>query len=292
MVDKAPTLRAALVGKSISRSLTPAMHEAEGRALGLDYVYNSIDTDVETNCDLSLSSILEQAQHEGFVGLNITHPYKIEILEYLDDLSDNARKLGAANTVVFQAGKRIGYNTDFTGFVISYRQSLADAPNDRVLLLGAGGAGVAVGFALIECGIRELLVYDTDTIRAHGLVTKLKAHHPTVDIYCSQSLAQAVSSGLCGIVNATPMGMADYPGTAIPLDLLSPYLWVTEIVYFPYETKLLAHARALGCRVMSGAGMAVWQAVHAFKLFTGHSPNPDRMASTFSRQLSRSERNL
>jgi len=283
MADSGSILRAALVGQGISRSLTPAMHVAEGRAQGLGYSYDLIDTGTARYRNHSLSRIVEQAQTDGFVGLNITHPYKIEILQYLDDLSDNARKLGAVNTVVFREGKRIGHNTDYSGFAASYRLALGDAAKDRVLLLGAGGAGVAVGFALLECGIRELLIYDADSARANGLSVKLQAHHPTVDIHCPQTLEQAVSLGLSGVVNATPMGMANHPGSALPLDLLSAAFWVADIVYFPHETELLARASALGCRVMAGCGMAVWQAVHAFELFTGCAANSGRMAATFNR---------
>ena len=278
-------LRAALVGQGISRSMTPAMHVAEGRAQGLRYSYDFIDTGMQPYCTHSLSRIVDHAQADGLVGLSITHPYKIEILQHLDDLSANARKLGAVNTVVFRDGKRTGHNTDYSGFVASYRLALNDAVKDRVLLLGAGGAGAAVGFALLDCGIRELLVYDADSNQAHKLVEKLQAHHLPVDIHCPQTLEQPVLRGLSGVVNATPMGMANYPGSALPLDLLTPAFWVTDIVYFPHETELLARARALGCRVMAGSGMAVWQAVHAFELFTGYSASPERMAATLNRLI-------
>ena len=283
MVDNGLAIRAGLVGQGISQSLTPVMHEVEGRAMGLEYFYHLIDTETRTYSGLSLSDIVEQAQRDGLVGLNVTHPYKIEIVDLLDGLSEEARKLGAVNTVVFRGGKKFGYNTDFSGFATSFRLTMDGMPKDRVLLLGAGGAGAAVGFALLDLGVRELLVYDTDCASAQNLVRKLQTHHPSTSILNPESLAHAVSLGLSGIVNATPMGMVNYPGSAFPLELLSQRYWVADVVYFPLETELLAKAKALGCQLMSGAGMAVGQAVCAFELFTRQSANPERMALTFNR---------
>ena len=275
-------VRVGLVGCNISASLTPAMHMAEGRAIGLNYEYNLVDMKSSTYRDFSLAEIMEQFQSQGYAGLNITHPFKVEVLQYLDGLSDGAKKIGAVNTVLFCGGRRIGYNTDFSGFQQSYNLTLGDAPKDRVLLLGAGGAGAAVGAALLEIGVRELIIFDALSARALDLVEKLCRNYPSAKIVCSSDLAKIVSVPLDGVVNTTPMGMKDSPGSALPFGLLSPKNWVADIVYFPSETSLLAYAKSLGCRVMPGVGMALWQAVDAFYLFTGRRANSKRMALVLS----------
>ena len=142
-----------LVGKGIQLSRSPAMHEAEGRRLGVDYEYRLLDVEQMGPNPPSLAEIVRRAEREGFSGLNVTHPYKQEIVGHLDRLSDNARAIGSVNTVVLSNGERAGHNTDLWGFREAFLQELGDAKQDRVLLLGAGGAGAAVAHALLDIGV-------------------------------------------------------------------------------------------------------------------------------------------
>lgn len=270
-------LRAGLVGRGIGGSRTPAMHMAEGAALGIAYDYARFDMDERPG---TLADVLEQAETAGFAGLNVTFPYKVEVIGLLDDLSDNARALGAVNTVVFRDGRRCGHNTDMWGFAESFRRGMVGAPVRAVLLLGAGGAGMAVGHALLSIGARTLWVHDTDETRAENLARDLKARFGAGRARVANGLA-GLAPGLDGVVNATPVGMDKLPGCAFPTALLRADLWVADIVYFPLETALLSAARAVGCRVLPGSGMAVFQAVRAFELLTGLAPDPDRMRATF-----------
>jgi len=152
---------------------------------------------------------------------------------------------------------------------------------DRVVQFGAGGAGAAVAYALLTLGAGEVIIIDTDDHRARKLAAALHERfgpgRASTGIPAVEALARAD-----GVVNTTPLGMAKYPGMAVPADLLRPDLWVADIVYFPLETELLCQARARGCRTMSGGGMAVFQAVGAFRLFTGLEPNAERMLRHFS----------
>ena len=274
-------IRVALVGEDISASLTPAMHGAEGKELGLHYSYRLIDTNSNATKIQSLAEIIAKAQSNGYAGLNITFPYKIQVLQCLDKISRNTKMLGAANTVVFSGDRKIGYNTDITGFYESFRREMSGAIKDRVLLLGAGGAGVAVAFALANLGVRELLIYDIDADQTKTLINKVRLHQTSMSIDCINSLEKSILTELNGVVNATPMGMVKYPGSAFPLNLLTPSMWVADIVYFPLETELLVTAQTTGCRVMNGAGMAIFQAVHAFELFTGLKANVNRFIEKF-----------
>lgn len=265
-------LRVGLVGRSIALSRTPAMHVAEGRALGLDYRYKLLDVDAMTPAR-SLGEILDWAEGEGFAGLNVTFPFKREVMQHLDVLSEAAQKVGAVNTVVFDRAGRRGHNTDFWGFTQSLRAGLGGADFGAVLLLGAGGAGGAVAHGLRELGARDLYIYDNDEDASAALALELGAR-------AVRDPAE-VAGAVTGIVNATPMGMAKLPGMAIDAGLITPRHWVSDIVYFPRETALLAAARAKGCRVLDGSGMAVFQAVRAFHLFSGLQPDPTRMRATF-----------
>jgi shikimate dehydrogenase len=269
-------LRLGLVGRGIQLSRTPRMQEAEARAHGLDCRYQLLDTDAGTAG--SLAEIVSRAEAEGFAGLNVTYPYKEAAVPLLDTLSDAARTVGAVNTIVFRDGVRRGHNTDFWGFAESVRRGLPDAAMGTVLLVGAGGAGRAVAHALRELGAGEILVADTRAEAAGALARTLADAGARAAVMNDLAAAAGAADG---IVNATPVGMAKLPGTPLDPALLQPRHWVADIVYFPLETPLLAAARARGCTTLSGEGMAVFQAVRAFELFTGRRANPERMRSSF-----------
>lgn len=270
-----------LIGAGIQASLSPAMHEREGAAHGLDYAYRLIDLDVLGLSAAALPDLLASAEREGFSGLNITYPCKQAVIEYLDELSGDARAIGAVNTVLLRGGRRVGHNTDWSGYAESFRRALPDVRREKVALFGAGGAGAAVAHALLTLEVRELVVVDSDAARSASLVDALRRRFGAARAIAIDDVAAAMH-GADGMVNATPVGMEKFPGLPLPADLLSPDLWVSDIVYFPLETQLLKEAKARGCRTMPGAGMAVFQAAHAFSLFTGLAADADRMLAHFA----------
>jgi len=271
---------AGLIGSGIQASRTPALHEHEGDAQGMRYLYRLIDIDALKLDINALPHLLESAQHCGFTGLNITFPCKQAVIPLLDELSEEARGIGAVNTVVFKDGKRIGHNTDCLGFAEGFQRGLDNAPRRHVVQLGAGGAGAAVAHALLSAGVEQLSVFEVEPLRAQGLVDNLNNHFGAGRARVGLDLPGAVAEA-DGVVNTTPVGMTKLPGTPLPVELLRPELWVAEIIYFPLETELLKHARALGCRTLDGTTMAVFQAVKAFELFTGQSADAARMMTHF-----------
>ena len=276
------SILAGLIGAGIQASRTPSLHEHEGDAQGIRYLYRLIDLDaLQMNLD-DLPGLLSAAQCTGFTGLNITFPCKQAVIPLLDDLSAEARGIGAVNTVVFQDGKRIGHNTDCLGFAEGFRRGLTDVARRRVVQMGAGGAGAAVAHALLSEGVEQLSIFDVDQGRAQSLADNLNQHFPNSPARAGSDLpaAMAVADGL---VNTTPMGMTKLPGMPVPKALLREAMWVAEIVYFPLETELLREARALGCRTLDGGTMAVFQAVKAFELFSGVVADAARMQAHFSR---------
>ena len=274
---------AGLVGSGIGPSLTPALHEHEGDAQGMRYLYQRLDLDVLGLGADDVGRVLDAARLAGFRGLNLTHPVKQAVLPHLASLADDAAALGAVNTVVLTPAGAMGHNTDWSGFARSLRSGLPGAALDKVVLLGAGGAGAAVAHALVRVGVGHLVVADADGARADALAASLRA-----DLGASASTAApdgvpSALSGADGLVHATPTGMAAHPGSPVPLEVLEPGLWVADIVYRPLETPLVRAARARGLRVLDGGGMAVGQAVDAFRLFTGAEPDADRMLAHFTR---------
>jgi shikimate dehydrogenase len=267
-----------LIGSGIGPSLSPALHEREADRQGLRLVYRLIDIDTLAVPPEAVGDLLRAARDLGFDGLNITHPCKQLVIEHLDALAPQAEALGAVNTVVFEDGRAVGHNTDVTGFAASFARGLPDAPLERVVQLGAGGAGAAVAHATLTLGAERVTVVDALPERAAALAGSLNrafgegraaAAPPERQ---NELLAQAD-----GIVHATPTGMAAHPGLPLPAELLHSGLWVAEVVYRPLETELLRTARALGCATLDGGGMAAFQAADAFRLFTGREPDAARM---------------
>ena len=268
-----------LVGRGIQSSRSPIMHEREGARLGIRYRYVLIDFDALELPDSALGDIVDAAQRLGFAGLNVTHPFKQSVAALLTRLADDAAVIGAVNTVVFATAERVGYNTDSGGFAESFSESMAGCSLRNVLQLGAGGAGMAVAHALFKLGAEKLSVFDTDASRSQNLAATLRGRMgKVVEVVPSATAAIEQAEG---IVNATPVGMVKYPGMPIRAELLSPRQWVAEIIYFPAETELVRRARALGCRVLTGTGMAVYQAVLSFKLFAGVSADRTAMSGHF-----------
>jgi len=265
-----------LIGAGIQRSLTPAMQEEEARAQGLRLHYQLIDLDLSGSDAVALPTLLAAARVMGFAGLNITYPCKQAVIPLLDELSDEARAMGAVNTAVFRDGRATGHNTDGSGWRWGFERDLPGADLSRVVLLGAGGAGSAIAHAALRMGAKSLVLVDSDTARAGELAERLNAIYGGRRAIFTADTAAALA-GASGLIHATPTGMDKLPGLPLPADLLRPARWVSEIVYFPLETALLRAARAIGCRVATGAGMAVGQAVGAFRHFTGREPDAARM---------------
>jgi shikimate dehydrogenase len=273
-----------LIGSGIQRSLTPAMHEEEARHHGLRLHYQLIDLDVTGATVDALPTLISAVRTMGFAGLNITYPCKQAVIPLLDDLSEEARAMGAVNTVVNQGGKLIGHNTDGSGWSWGFSRTLPNADLARVVLLGAGGAGSAIAHAVLRLGAAQLTVVDSDGPRAAALAESLNRLYGAGRVGSTTDVAAAMATAT-GLIHATPTGMDKLPGLPLPEALLRPELWVAEIVYFPLDTALLKAARARGCATVNGGTMAVGQAIGAFELFTGLKADPVRVEAHFKRML-------
>jgi shikimate dehydrogenase len=276
VTDRKRAILVGLIGTNLQFSRAPEIHMREGICNGLQYIYRLIDlTALDLGMD-ALPGLLKAAEQLGFNGFAVTHPCKEVVIPHLSELSDAARRLGAVNTIVFKDGRSIGHNTDWVGFAEAFRHDMASVKTDRVIQLGAGGAGKAVAHALLSCGVKHVALSVRNPDRARPVLDGLAARHGADRISIVGNLAEEVAAA-DGIVNGTPIGMAAYPGMPFPTTLLRADLWVADLIYSPAETKLLRAARALGARTSNGTGMLIFQAAEQFRLFSGIEPDLKRM---------------
>lgn len=276
----AGAINAGLIGRGIAKSESPAIHSREAAAQGIDLHYDLIDFDVLKLADDALGAKLQQLADLGFSGVNITHPFKQAVMPLLDEVEATAKALGAVNCVSLRDGKKVGSNSDWLGFSFLMQQELPGVSLERVALVGAGGAGSATAYALLHMGVGELRIFDADQERAEVLAARLEGVSSTSRIVCKSDAAGAIL-GADGIVQASPIGMAAYPGTPFDPDMLSARQWLADIIYFPRETEIVRVASARGLRVAGGAAMAVGQAGLPFSIFTGAEPDLERMFAEF-----------
>lgn len=274
-----------LIGTNIGKSLSPFLHEDAFAAAGVIGHYHLMDVSVLQG--RRLEDLLGAARTAGFAGVNVTHPFKEAVIPLLGTVAAEAREIGAVNTVVFdQNGGTTGHNTDCSGFRQAFIEALGeDAARDRaVLLLGSGGAGRAVAFALMSLGVATLKVFDQDAARATGLCADLIKRFGAGRCELLSD-PEAAAASVAGIVNATPVGMAGYAGVPLPTRVIQPTQFVADVIYTPIDTEFVLAARGKGCRTMNGGGMCVHQAVDAFRHFTGWAPDVERMRRRFETAL-------
>lgn len=252
-----------LLGSPIAHSATPAAQEAAARAAGIEAHYHLVDVAGAGRDDLA--AMLDGIRRLGFSGINVTFPYKEAVVPLLDGLSEQAAAMGAVNTVVVDDGRLIGHNTDASGFATAYRRLGRQDGDKPVAIIGAGGVGKAIAFALAGSGVSRLGLYDTDRGKVEALAAALGKRAQTM-IFDS---AEAAAEGAAGIVNGTPIGMLPNRDMPIEARAIRASQWVADAVYNPLWTPLLKAAQTAGATVMTGRELAIHQAVDAFRLFTG-----------------------
>jgi shikimate dehydrogenase len=273
-----------LIGTKLQFSRAPEIHMQEGELSGIRYIYRLVDMAALGLGINDIPALLVSAQQLGFNGLSVTHPFKESIIPHLTELSDDAARLGAVNTVIFRKGSSIGHNTDWFGFAASFRRDMAHVKTDRVIQLGAGGAGKAVAHGLLSCGVKHVALSVRNPDKVRPIVEFLASRHGASRISIVDNLAEEIAAA-DGIVNATPIGMDAYPGSPLAASFLRRDLWVVDIIYSPSETEFLKSARAVGARASNGTGMFVFQAAEQFRLFSGTQPNVERMEDHIARIL-------
>jgi shikimate dehydrogenase len=270
-----------LIGSPIAASAAPAMHDLAAEALGVRCHYQLIE--VAGADQAGLRALLDGVRRLGFAGVNVTFPYKEAVLPLLDELSPRAREIGAINTIVVRDGRLVGYNTDTSGFERAIGDFVKTSGNRAVALIGAGGVGKAIAFALANLGVAELRIIDTERAKAAQLVRQLEGRQAA---RVFDRIEDAVD-GVAGVINGTPVGMLPDRGMPVPETLLHGGMWVADAVYTPLWTPFLVAAKAKGAAVMSGRDLAIHQAADAFELFTGLKPSITAMGNAFDGVMAR-----
>jgi len=278
-IPQSKKLLTGLIGAPIAHSASPAMHEQAAAALGLRGHYQLIEVAGASRAELAM--MLEGVRRLGFAGVNVTFPYKEAIVGLLDELAPAAAAMAAVNTVVVKDGRLVGHNTDTTGFARAAAPLVETSGHGTVAVVGAGGVGKAIAFALAGLNVSGIRIFDTERERADKLAKLLPRHE---GIVVADSVEHALD-GAVGLVNGTPVGMLPSRATPVQATLLHEGLWVADAVYSPLLTPLLVSAQAKGARIMTGRELAIYQAADAFELFTGLAPSVDVMGDAFDRVM-------
>lgn len=258
-------IRLGLIGDNIARSQSPRLHVEAGRLCGLDVTYESL---IPRDIGLAFAEMFERCAADGFRGINVTYPYKEEVMARIDVPDPLTARIGACNTVLFGNARPRGFNTDHTGFVSAFRAGFGPASPGVVAMTGAGGVGKAIAFALARLGAVELRLCDTDLAKATRLSRILCDAHSAMRVVALADLEEA-TTGADGVVNCTPIGMNGYPGTPFEPLHLEGAAWAFDAVYTPVDTEFLQIAANAGLSVMSGWELFFHQGLDAFRLFTG-----------------------
>ena len=262
------SVKLGLIGDNIASSSAPRLHKLAAAQHGFDLTYDLI---IPKTFGFDFDQAFDYVQSEGFNGVNITLPYKERAFPYVAVKEPSIAELGSVNTVCFNDQSPLGHNTDFTGFLKSYRSVRGDQPTGHVLLIGAGGVGRSIAYAMLELGASSVAILDHDHVKAQRLSDELNA--------LTKSQANGIASAIdaqsippCdAVINCTPAGMVGYGGLPLPEDAFpADFEWAFDAVYQPVDTPFKRLAESKGAQFISGFELFFYQGVDAFLIFTGH----------------------
>ncbi|HSA77909.1 MAG TPA: shikimate dehydrogenase [Nitrospirota bacterium] len=272
-----------IFGYPVEHTFSPGMHNAAFKKLGMDACYVPFSVHPER-----LGEAARSILPLGLGGLNVTVPHKEKIIPYLDELSEEARLIGAVNTIEVRQGRLVGHNTDGRGFLRSLKENAGFSPKGKkVLILGSGGAARAVGFSLALFGAGKIVIRDIDIHKADLLVNDIreKTGADAEFIQDDESLAEHAVDADC-LINATPLGLKRTDPLPINSEHILKKHLVCDLVYNPSETMLLRAAKSRGAKRLAGRGMLLYQGVIALEIWTGKKAPVQIMKNALSRQIS------
>jgi len=263
--EDACDLKLGLIGDNIAPSRAPLLHEMAGKLSNLTISYERL---VPRELGAGFEEIFSSCEANGFRGINVTYPYK-ELAAGMVKIADPVvRAMGAVNTIIFEPSGPMGFNTDYSGMISAYRGVRGNLAAGRVCMIGAGGVGKAVAFALLKLGLEQLWIVDLDRPKAENLAARLKAVSPGTPVSVADDTA-AIAPHADGLVNCTPVGMVGHEGTPLPRSQMRRGQWAFDAVYTPLETQFLLDATAEGLTVISGYELFIHQGVDAWQIFAG-----------------------
>lgn len=254
-----------IIGWPVQHTLSPAMHNAAFEALSLDYCYVPFPVSPH-----DLKDAIRAIRALNIRGINVTVPHKETVIRYLDQVDPGASFIGAVNTIVNTEGSLTGYNTDGKGFMQSLSENRINLANKDILIIGAGGAARAVGYALVQ-QVKSVSLFGRTKVRVQKLADDL--HRIKKNALLCNDLSALAKYHM--IINATPLGLKDDDPLPLDTSSLRPGQIVYDLIY--KKTRLLDVASGKGCIAFDGLGMLLWQGVSAFELWTGQKPDVDIM---------------
>jgi len=264
----------ALLGHPVGHSLSPLMHSAALKVLHLAGRYEAWDVS-------DLGEAVGRLRREGFRGASVTIPFKREVMAFLDDLDEQARSIGAVNTLIRQGNRFLGTNTDWEGLVRALRR-VTEIKGKPVVVIGAGGTARAALYGLLREGGNPVVVNRTE---AHGRQLAAEFGCPFYPLAAIGELEGEV------LINTTPLGMTpNTDASPVPAAVLRRFRLVADVIYNPLRTRLLREAQLAGCAVLSGVEMFVEQGAAQFRLWTGQEPPVDIMGQVVREELEKAER--
>jgi shikimate dehydrogenase len=284
--------RFGVIGHPISHSLSPLMHKTAYSMLGLECTYDSFDVSPET-----LAESMRDFASKGFCGLNVTIPHKEAVAKQMHELSDEAKAVGAANTILFENGRLRGENTDVYGVAASLEPYRSDLRGEKILLLGAGGTSRAIIYALLtRFNPAEIVIANRNEERADELVKHFQSHANNIVLKASpadQGTLSSLATNARLIVNATSIGMSPAIDASPMGDWVRfhPGQIVFDLIYTPLETKLLAAASRGGARTISGLEMFLYQGARSFELWLGKKMPIDQIRPVIETELKKRQQN-
>ncbi|WP_209428194.1 shikimate dehydrogenase [Pararhodobacter sp. SW119] len=274
-------IRLGLIGDNIGASQAPRFHVLAGRQNGVSVTYDRL---VPRETGEEFEALFARVARGGYRGINVTYPYKERAARLVRIDDPQVAAMGAVNTVLFTAEGAQGYNTDHSGFIAAYRQARGEATPGHVLLIGAGGVGRSIAFALATLGAQEFRITDTLPDRADALADTLRRNFPGLALRTGRDAA-ALAEGATGMVNATPVGMVGQPGTPLSPEAMQGAAWAFDAVYTPVETQFLVAAQAAGAQTISGYELFIGQGVDAWRLFTGLPLGESRLRTELTAEV-------
>jgi shikimate dehydrogenase len=264
-----------IIGYPISHSLSPIMHNLAFKELGVKAVYGAFPVKPE-----DLSQAIRGVKALGISGLSVTIPHKVEVMKYLDEIDEKAKEIGAVNTIINREGSLLGTNTDWIGALKAFEEVGVSLSGKRVVVLGAGGASLAIIYAMIYAGAKEIVVYNRTFEKAKEVAERF-----SILAYPWEALSESYGDIL---INATSVGLKSFD-SPVAKEVVSRFSVVMDSVYIPLETKLLAIAKEENKITIDGLKMLLYQGVEQFKLWTGLVPPVEEMREAIYREVLRME---
>lgn len=270
-----------VLGHPITQSKSPLIHNDAFKALQIDATYLAFDVDPD-----DVAGAVAGIRALKIAGCNVTVPHKIKIMDYLDEIDEEARLIGAVNTIVNDNGKLIGYNTDGRGYVESLIEETGETLKDKhILVIGAGGAARGIVTSLVLHGIGRLTITNRTKEKAVPLIDIATSHNTKAEMTDKEEVEKQLHEYDI-IINTTSIGMSpEVDQSPLSLETLPPGKVVSDLIYNPIETKFLKEARLKGAKTVNGVGMFVNQAALAFEYWTGKRPDRNRMRNLVLQNL-------